>query len=66
MIVIHREKKRITMKKMKSERILVVFKNKQKHISSEQIVIVNRLRSEDLLLQTTTQEIRETLEKDTR
>ena len=54
------------MKKIKSERILVVFKNKQKYTSLEQIVIVNRLRSEDLLLQTTTQEIKKALEKDIR
>ena len=51
---------------MKSERILIAFKNEQKHVSSGQIVTVNRLRSEDLLLQTTTQEVREALEKDTR
>ncbi len=54
------------MEKMESGRILAAFKNEQKHASSGQIVAVNRLRSGDLLLQTTTQEAREALEKDTR
>ncbi len=66
LVAIHREEERVAMEKMESGRILAAFKNEQKHASSGQIVAVNRLRSGDLLLQTTTQEAREALEKDTR
>ncbi len=66
LVAIHREEERVAIEKMESGRILAAFKNEQRYTPSGQIVAVNRLRSGDLLLQTTTQEAREALEKDTK